>query len=114
MILEEGVQNAAAILRQAEELSGDTQMAIPEHLKQPHSEQNAAHGRDDNGQRSGVPSESGRSARREESGTDSERRRPDAGQRAGGVAQDPRRQLLVDLQHRQRSAALHQPSKAWR
>ena len=39
MILEEGVQNAAAILRQAEELSGDTQMAIPEHLKQPHSEQ---------------------------------------------------------------------------
>ena len=38
-ILEEGVQDAAAILRQAAQLSGDTQTAIPEHLKQPHSEQ---------------------------------------------------------------------------
>ena len=38
-ILEEGVQDAAAILRQVEVLSGDTQMAIPEHLKQPYSEQ---------------------------------------------------------------------------
>ena len=38
-ILEEGVQDAAAILRQAEQLSGDTQMAIPEYLKQPYSEQ---------------------------------------------------------------------------
>ena len=33
MILEDGVQDAAAILRQAEELSGDTQTAIPEHLR---------------------------------------------------------------------------------
>ena len=39
MILEEGVQDAAAILRQAAELSGDTQTAIIEHLKQPYSEQ---------------------------------------------------------------------------
>ena len=39
MILEDGVQDAAAILRQAEELIGDTQTAIPEHLKQPYSEQ---------------------------------------------------------------------------
>ena len=39
MILEEGVQDAAAILRQAEELSGDPQTAIPGHLKQPHSQQ---------------------------------------------------------------------------
>ena len=38
-ILEEGVQDAAAILRQAEALTGETQMAIPEHLKQPYSEQ---------------------------------------------------------------------------
>ena len=38
-ILEAGVSDAAAILRQAETLSGDTQTAIPEHLKQPHSEQ---------------------------------------------------------------------------
>ena len=38
-ILEEGVQDAAAILRQAAELSGDTQTAIIEHLKQPYSEQ---------------------------------------------------------------------------
>ena len=39
MILEEGVQDAAAILRQAAELSDDTQTAIIEHLKQPYSEQ---------------------------------------------------------------------------
>ena len=38
-ILEEGVQDAAAILRQAAELSDDTQTAIIEHLKQPYSEQ---------------------------------------------------------------------------
>ena len=38
-ILEDGVQDAAAILRQAVELSGDTQTAIIEHLKQPYSEQ---------------------------------------------------------------------------
>ena len=38
-ILEEGVQDTAAILRQAEALTGETQMAIPEHLKQPYSEQ---------------------------------------------------------------------------
>ena len=38
-ILEEGVQDAAAILRQAAELSGDTQTEIIEHLKQPYSEQ---------------------------------------------------------------------------
>ena len=38
-ILEEGVQDAAAILRQAAELSDDTQAAIIEHLKQPYSEQ---------------------------------------------------------------------------
>ena len=38
-ILEEGVQDAAAILRQAEDLIGDTQAAIPRHLKQPYSEQ---------------------------------------------------------------------------
>ena len=38
-ILEEGVQDAATILRQAAELSGDTQSAITEHLKQPYSEQ---------------------------------------------------------------------------
>ena len=38
-ILEEGVQDAAAILRQAAELSEDTQAAIIEHLKQPYSEQ---------------------------------------------------------------------------
>ena len=38
-ILEDGVQDAAAILRQAEQLSGDTQMAIPEYLKQPYGEQ---------------------------------------------------------------------------
>ena len=39
MILEEGVQDAAAILRQAAEASGDTQTAITEHLKQSYSEQ---------------------------------------------------------------------------
>ena len=39
IILEEGVQDTAAILRQAEALTGETQMAIPEHLKQPYSEQ---------------------------------------------------------------------------
>ena len=38
-VLEEGVQNAAAILREAETLIGEAQTAIPEHLKQPHSEQ---------------------------------------------------------------------------
>ena len=38
-ILEEGVQDTAAILRQAEQLSGETQMAIPEYLKQPYGEQ---------------------------------------------------------------------------
>ena len=38
-ILEEGVQDAATTLRQAAMLSGDAQTAIPEHLKQPHSEQ---------------------------------------------------------------------------
>ena len=38
-ILEEGVQDTAAILRQAAALTGETQMAIPEHLKQPYSEQ---------------------------------------------------------------------------
>ena len=38
-ILEEGVQDAATILRQAAELSGDTQTEIIEHLKQPYSEQ---------------------------------------------------------------------------
>ena len=38
-ILEEGVHDAAAILRQATELSDDTQTAIIEHLKQPFSEQ---------------------------------------------------------------------------
>ena len=38
-ILEAGVSDAAAILRQAETLSSDTQTAISEHLKQPHSEQ---------------------------------------------------------------------------
>ena len=38
-ILEDGVQDAAAILRQAQELGGDTQTAITEHLKQPYSEQ---------------------------------------------------------------------------
>ena len=39
MILEEGVQDAAAILRQAAELSEDTQAAIVEHLKQSYSDQ---------------------------------------------------------------------------
>ena len=39
MILEEGIQDAAAILRQASELSDNTQAAIVEHLKQPYSEQ---------------------------------------------------------------------------
>ena len=39
MILEEGVQDAAAILRQAAELSDDTQTAITEHLKQSYSDQ---------------------------------------------------------------------------
>ena len=39
MILEEGVQDAAAILRQSAELSEDTHTAIIEHLKQPYSEQ---------------------------------------------------------------------------
>ena len=40
LILEEGVQDAATILRQAEELSGDTQSAaMAKHLKQPHSDQ---------------------------------------------------------------------------
>ena len=39
MILEEGVQDAAAILRQAAELSDDTQAAIVEHLKQSYSDQ---------------------------------------------------------------------------
>ena len=38
-VLEEGVQDAATILRQAAELSGDTQSAIVEHLKQPYSDQ---------------------------------------------------------------------------
>ena len=38
-ILEDGVQDTAAILRQAEGLSGETQTAITEHLKQPYSEQ---------------------------------------------------------------------------
>ena len=38
-ILEEGVQNAAAILRQAVELRDDTQSRITDHLKQPYSEQ---------------------------------------------------------------------------
>ena len=38
-ILEAGVSDAAAILRQAETISDDTQAAISEHLKQPHSEQ---------------------------------------------------------------------------
>ena len=38
-ILEEGVQDAAAILRQAAQLSGDTQSAITDYLKQPYSEQ---------------------------------------------------------------------------
>ena len=38
-ILEEGVQDAAAILRQAADLSEDTLAAIIEHLKQPYSEQ---------------------------------------------------------------------------
>ena len=38
-ILEDGVQDAAAILRQAEALTGETQMAVPEHLKQSYSEQ---------------------------------------------------------------------------
>ena len=38
-ILEEGVQDAAAILLQAAELSGDTQTTITDHLKQEHSEQ---------------------------------------------------------------------------
>ena len=38
-ILEEGVQDAATILRQAAELSGDTQSAIVEHLKQSYSDQ---------------------------------------------------------------------------
>ena len=38
-ILEEGVQNAAAILRQAVELRDDTQSRITDYLKQPYSEQ---------------------------------------------------------------------------
>ena len=38
-ILEEGVQDAAAILRQAAQLSGDTQSAITDYLRQPYSEQ---------------------------------------------------------------------------
>ncbi len=38
-VLEEGVQDAATILRQAAELSGDTHSAIVEHLKQPYSDQ---------------------------------------------------------------------------
>ncbi len=39
LILEEGVQNAAAILGQAAELSDDTKAAIAEHLKQSYSDQ---------------------------------------------------------------------------
>ena len=39
MILEEGVQDAAATLRQAAELSEDTQASIVEHLKQSYSDQ---------------------------------------------------------------------------
>ena len=39
MILEEGVQDGAAILQQAAELSEETQVAITEHLKQTYSEQ---------------------------------------------------------------------------
>ena len=38
-ILEQGVQDAAALLRQAVELSDDTQDAITRHLKQPYGEQ---------------------------------------------------------------------------
>ncbi len=38
-VLEEGVQDAATILRQAAELSGDTQSAIAGHLKQSYSDQ---------------------------------------------------------------------------
>ena len=38
-ILEEGVQDAATVLRQAAKTSGDTQKAIIEYLKQPYSEQ---------------------------------------------------------------------------
>ena len=38
-IMEEGVQDAATILRQAAELSGDTQSAIVDHLKQSYSDQ---------------------------------------------------------------------------
>ena len=39
MILEEGVQDAAAYLRQAAELSDDTKLAIVEHLKQSYDDQ---------------------------------------------------------------------------
>ena len=39
MILEEGVQDAAAYLRQAAELSEDTKLAIVEHLKQSYDDQ---------------------------------------------------------------------------
>ena len=42
MILEEGVQDAAAYLRQAAEISEDTQAAIVEHLKQSYDDQTLA------------------------------------------------------------------------
>ena len=71
-ILEEGVQDAAAILRQAAQLSGDTQSAITDYLKQATQRADAADGRDDSGQRAGVPPEPGGSARREEPDPDRE------------------------------------------
>ena len=39
MVLEEGVKDAAAVLKQAAESSGDTKAAIIEHLKQSYSDQ---------------------------------------------------------------------------
>ena len=38
-VLEQGIQDAASVLRQTEDLSEDTQAAIQEHLKQPYGEQ---------------------------------------------------------------------------
>ena len=110
MILEEGVQDAAATLRQAAELSEDTQASMSRTPQAVVQRPDAAHGGNDCDQRPRGPPEPCRSARREEPVADRSQQRSDTGQRAGGVAKDTGRQLLVDIQHRERAAALHQPS----